>query len=47
MIDPANCYTVLAEALLDFGAQDAQTVATRANSMIDGSEATRDETVTL
>lgn len=40
-IDPANCYTLLAEALLDFGAQDAQTVATRAISMIDASETTR------
>lgn len=40
-IDPANCYTLLAEALLDFGAQDAETVATRAISMIDASETTR------
>lgn len=40
-IDPAHCYTILAEALLDFGAQDAATVATRAISMIDASETTR------
>lgn len=41
-IDPAHCYTVLAEALLDFGAQDAAKVATRAISMIDASETTRE-----
>lgn len=40
-IDPAHCYTILAEALLDFGAQDAARVATRAISMIDASETTR------
>ncbi|MGH1342128.1 MAG: tetratricopeptide repeat protein [Nannocystales bacterium] len=40
-IDPAHCYTVLAEALLDFGADDAAAVATRAISLIDASETTR------
>lgn len=40
-IDPAHCYTVLAEALLDFGAKDAAEVATRAISLIDASETTR------
>lgn len=40
-IDTAHCYTVLAEALLDFGAQDAAAVATRAISLIDASETTR------
>jgi len=41
-IDPAHCYTVLAEALLDFGAKDAADVATRAISLIDASETTRE-----
>jgi len=40
-LDPAHCYTVLAEALLDFGGKDAFAVATRAISLIDASKTTR------
>ncbi len=40
-IDTVHCYTVLAEALLDFDAPDAEAVATRAIELIDASGSAR------